>query len=87
MTGVKSLLTDIDVCKAVRAGNRVANYRALFLAEERGLIDLAPTLTLKGIALLDGIEPTAASGWHMGGATPAGDWKAARRARRERSQA
>lgn len=72
-------MTDHDVCQAIRAGKRVVDSRALFLADERGLVDLQPTLTAKGIALLDGIEPTACSGEHMGGAVPAGNWQVVRR--------
>jgi len=74
--------TDQDVCKAIRNGEPIRDIKALILAAERGLVDLAPALTEKGGHLLDGIEPTAASGWHMGGAPPAGDWKDVRFGRR-----
>jgi hypothetical protein len=47
----------------------------LFLADERGLIDLSPSLTEKGVMLIDGIEPSACSGWHVGGSEPVGDWR------------
>ncbi|RUV23454.1 MULTISPECIES: hypothetical protein [unclassified Mesorhizobium] len=76
-------MNDHQVCQAVRAGKDLRDFRDLQRTWERGLIDLAPSLTAKGIALLDGIEPTAASGWHMGGAEPVGDWIEVRRTRRE----
>jgi hypothetical protein len=67
----------------IAEGELVDDPKALELAIERGLVTAHGALTDKGTALIDGIEPTACSGWHMGGAAPKGDWKAARRAKKK----
>lgn len=80
-------MNDHHVCQAVCRNKEVQLFSDLQRAWERGLIELNPKLTQKGAALLDGIEPSACSGWHLGGAPAAADWKAVRRSRRVRSQA
>lgn len=78
-------MDDHDVCKAVRAGRWITDVAALTRAEERGLVDVLPSglaLTVKGGQLLDGIEPSACSGWHMGGTEPHADRRRGRSARR-----
>lgn len=77
-----TVLSDHQICGAIRRGREITDLRSLVRCWERGLVDLNPTLTGKGVALLDGIEPTACSGAHMNGAPPVGEWRAARLERR-----
>lgn len=72
-------MDDRQICLAVRSGTAISDVTALIRAGERGLVDLQPILTKKGFQLLDGIEATACSGWHMGGMPPVGDWREARK--------
>ena len=78
MTSLRPM-TDHQLCRAVRDGAPVTDIFALVRAGERGLVEFDAALTPKGGQLLDGIEPTACSGWHMGGADRAGDWREARK--------
>ncbi len=78
------MIDDHEVCRRVAEGLPIEDKNALRRAEERGLVTRHGALTDKGVALIDGIEPTACSGFHMGGRAPVGDWKEARRARKDK---
>lgn len=70
-------ITDHNICSHVRRGELPTDAASVDRAEYRGLLTYtrygALRLTPKGVALLDGIQPTACSGAHMGG--PGRDWR------------
>lgn len=80
-------MDDFAACKLAESGKPITDRIAFERAYFRGLIELDGRLTKKGDELLHGIEPTACSGWHMGGAEPVAWWVKIRRTHRARQDA
>jgi hypothetical protein len=77
---MKKAASDHDICARARRGDLQTGLAGLDRAEYRGLISYTNDgirLTVKGVALLDGINPESCSGFHMGG--PGRDWGHGRR--------
>lgn len=87
-------MDDHEVCRRAEAGKPINDESAYFRAWFRGLIEEAGVseqgsfarLTVKGNEFLYGIEPTACSGWHMGGSEPVASWVKIRRAMKARAR-